>query len=36
MVLRLSGREYGQLTEDDLGQGTRFKTFERHKKESSE
>ena len=40
MEMRLSGREYGQLAEDDFGlltfQGTRFQTFERHKKESSE
>ncbi|KOS66989.1 hypothetical protein AEA09_15945 [Lysinibacillus contaminans] len=38
--LRLNGREYGQLADDDFGlltfQGTRFHTFERHKKESSE
>ena len=40
MEMRLSGREYGQLAEGDFGlltfQGTRFQTFERHKKESSE
>lgn len=34
--LRLSGREYGQLADDDFGlltsQGTRFQSFERHKK----
>ena len=36
--LKLDGRNYGQLAEHDFGiltfQGTRFKTFERHKKES--
>ena len=37
--LRLSGREYGQLADDDFGlltfQGTRFHTFERQKKGES-
>jgi len=36
--LKLDGRNYGQLAEYDFGiltfQGTRFKAFERHKKES--
>ena len=38
LELKLDGRSYGQLAEHDFGiltfQGTRFKTFERHKKES--
>jgi hypothetical protein len=38
LELKLDGREYGMLAEHDFGlltfQGTRFKTFERHKKES--
>ncbi|MGE7091373.1 DUF2500 domain-containing protein [Lysinibacillus sp. NPDC048646] len=38
--LKLNGREYGQLADGDFGlltfQGTRFQTFERHKKESSD
>lgn len=39
MELRLSGREYGMLAEDDLGvltfQGTRFHSFERQMKKAS-
>ncbi|MEY9972850.1 hypothetical protein ABH966_003226 [Lysinibacillus sp. RC46] len=39
LELKMNGRDYGQLAEDDLGlltfQGTRYHTFERHKKESS-
>ncbi|MGN4123914.1 DUF2500 domain-containing protein [Lysinibacillus sphaericus] len=38
--LKLNGREYGLLADGDFGlltfQGTRFQTFERHKKESSD
>ncbi|WP_337982915.1 DUF2500 domain-containing protein [Lysinibacillus sp. C5.1] len=38
--LKLDGRNYGLLAEHDFGiltfQGTRFKTFERHKKESDD
>ncbi|QDQ01064.1 DUF2500 domain-containing protein [Lysinibacillus fusiformis] len=38
--LKLNGREYGQLADGDFGlltfQRTRFQTFERHKKESSD
>lgn len=40
LELKLNGREYGLLADGDFGlltfQGTRFQTFERHKKESSD
>jgi hypothetical protein len=39
LELKMNGRDYGQLADDDFGlltfQGTRYHTFERHKKESS-
>lgn len=38
--LKVNGRDFGQLVEGDIGiltyQGTRFHTFERYKKESSD
>ncbi|MGE7694781.1 DUF2500 domain-containing protein [Lysinibacillus sp. NPDC094177] len=39
LELKMNGRDYGQLADSDYGlltfQGTRYHTFERHKKESS-
>ena len=39
LELKMNGRDYGQLADDDFGlltfQGTRYHTFERQKKESS-
>ncbi|WP_427108881.1 DUF2500 domain-containing protein [Lysinibacillus xylanilyticus] len=39
LELKMDGRDYGQLADDDFGlltfQGTRYHTFERQKKESS-
>ncbi|WP_375200829.1 hypothetical protein [Bacillus sp. RS11] len=40
LELKMSGRDYGQLADGDFAmltfQGTRYQTFERHKKESSD
>ncbi|MGA3600701.1 DUF2500 family protein [Lysinibacillus agricola] len=40
LELKMSGRDYGQLANGDFSlltfQGTRYPTFERHKKESSD
>ncbi|MFJ8460371.1 hypothetical protein ACIQ57_14720 [Lysinibacillus xylanilyticus] len=40
LELKMSGRDYGQLADGDISlltfQGTRYPTFERHKKESSD